>query len=956
MDILGSNDQTDNITWWENTALPVQLSSFEADSIICAGEEVTFTVQDGFTNYEFFVNNSSEQDGMDNAYTPPSLDDGDEVKVTVTNSFDCSVTSDSIPTTVEEQPTAFAGSDQDVCNPPITLAADLPNVGTGLWTIVSGDGNGEIDDVNSNTSLFSGTLGETYTLQWEVTNGNCTDADEVDITSDGLKPDAQCKNDTLQLDANGNGLLLASDVDNGSSDDCGIQSRVLDKSIFSCNDQGDHVVTLTVTDPNGNSSACTGTITVEDDTNPCFTCPSLNGSLVASPNPVCANSTFALSVANLSGMASADNGEQDFGIRFVWFATATTTPYTGGTDIATVPYGSLTSGSTEAVHNGVPLPVGSYEIYAVLSPTPDDATCRPYLETSVTFDATQPTALCKDHTVQLDASGNGLLLATDLDNGSSDDCGVQSRVLDQGIFSCGDNGSHVVTLTVTDTNNNFSSCTSTVTVDDSVFPCCASTHIIYVDENTPDDDDGSDWDNAFATLERALDLAGRCAIATEIWVADGAYYPTSGTDRTVSFSSLNGVAVYGGFAGSETSLAERDIANNACVLSGDIGTPGNSSDNSYHVVYNKGGGINATAILDGFTISDGNANYLGDYAKGGGMYIESASPTVRNCTFSGNNAGERGGGLYCENTNMAVGSCTFSGNSAKTGGAAANYTNASASYNACAFEGNTATSLGSAIANNSSDISITGCSFIGNTTPGDGCISNIASSPDVFNCIFTANEADEGAGVFNIAGSGPTITNCTFYANVPGATGGTIRNNTGTSPVITNCILWGNGSEIVESLPGATVTYSIVDGGHPGTGNLNVDPMFMDSTDLRPSPCSDAVDAGNNTANSLPTDIAGKTRTVNSLGILTIDMGAYEVQGHLLGPCTWTGNGDNLLWSDEDNWSDGFVPQLCRDVLIPTGFSVIIPGGYVGLGKTLEVELGGELETDAGGEMDINNQ
>ena len=338
------------------------------------------------------------------------------------------------------------------------------------------------------------------------------------------------------------------------------------------------------------------------------------------------------------------------------------------------------------------------------------------------------------------------------------------------------------------------------------------------------------------------------------------------------------------------------------------------------------------------------------------MYMENASPTVRNCTFSDNSANDRGGALYCENTDMAVDSCTFANNSAKTGGAAANYSNASTGYTACAFLDNTATTLGAAIANNSANINVAGCLFIGNTTAGDGGgISNINASPEVVNSIFMANESDEGAGLYNFGGSDPNIVNCTFFANVPGATGGIIRNNTGTVPTISNCILWGNGTEIVSSLPGAIVTYSIIEGGHAGTGNMDEDPVFISTNDLRPSPCSPAVDAGDNAANTATGDIAGKTRVVNSLGTLTIDLGAYEVQGHLLGPCTWTDNGDGTLWSDEDNWSDGFVPQICRDVLIPTGFNVTIPAGYEALGKTLEVELGAELETEPTAEMNIGN-
>ena len=471
--------------------------------------------------------------------------------------------------------------------------------------------------------------------------------------------------------------------------------------------------------------------------------------------------------------------------------------------------------------------------------------------------------LCKDITVELDIMSEVVITASMVfDHTGHPGCGSNhSRSLDVFSFDCDDRGPNGVVLTTVDNQDVVHVCTAIVTVVDNVYPCCPPTNVIYVDADTPDDDDGSDWDNAFATLERALELAGRCVIATEVWVADGTYYPTAGTDRTVSFSLLNGIAIYGGFAGVETSLAQRDIANNEAILSGDIGTPGDNADNSYHVVYNKEGSINGTAVLDGFTISYGNASFVaGDDAHGGGMYIESASPTVRNCTFENNTANDRGAGMYCENAGPTVDSCTFENNAAKTGGAVANYTGSSTEFNGCSFVSNSATSVGGAMANNSSDIQITGSIFDGNSATASGSgggIYNISSSPGVFNSVFIANEAEEGAGFFNQAESDPNITNCTFHANLSGANGGVIRNLTNTTPVITNCILWGNGTEIVSSLPTPVVTYTIVEGGHAGTGNMDVDPIFAGPSNLHLSPCSPAINTGNSSANTTPFDIGG---------------------------------------------------------------------------------------------------
>ena len=223
------------------------------------------------------------------------------------------------------------------------------------------------------------------------------------------------------------------------------------------------------------------------------------------------------------------------------------------------------------------------------------------------------------------------------------------------------------------------------------------------------------------------------------------------------------------------------------------------------------------------------------------------------------------------------------------------------------------------------------------------------------NSVFTLNGAEDGAAFFNLAGSSPPITNCTFFANMANPSSGAIRNNTGTSPIITNSILWGNGSEIVDSSPGAVVSFSIVGGGFAGAGNLATDPLFADSTDLRTTPCSPAIDAGDNAVNPTLFDIGANGRIINANGTATIDMGAYELPIDLTLPCTWTGSGEGSLWSDAANWGDLFVPQKCRDILIPAGNNVTVPSAFGALGKTLEVEVGAELVTDPTATIDIGN-
>ena len=154
---------------------------------------------------------------------------------------------------------------------------------------------------------------------------------------------------------------------------------------------------------------------------------------------------------------------------------------------------------------------------------------------------------------------------------------------------------------------------------------------IYVNLNASGSGDGSSWDNAFTSLQLALASANS---GDEIWVAQGVYKP--GENRTDSFQLKDGVTVYGGFAGGETSLEQRDIKNNVTYLSGDIGAERNNSDNSYTVVKLSSG---STATLDGFTIQDGNSN-----DDGGGVYND-GNLTLKNVAVRYNQAADDGGGI-----------------------------------------------------------------------------------------------------------------------------------------------------------------------------------------------------------------------------------------------------------------------------------------------------------------------
>jgi hypothetical protein len=253
---------------------------------------------------------------------------------------------------------------------------------------------------------------------------------------------------------------------------------------------------------------------------------------------------------------------------------------------------------------------------------------------------------------------------------------------------------------------------------------------IYVDADaTGGENNGTSWDDAFTDLQDGLTAA---VAGTEIWVAEGTYEPSveyGGTgDRYRSFQMKNGVAIYGGFdpdAGA-TEFENRDWASNVTILSGDLnGDDGpdfaNNDENSYHVFYHPDGtALDSAAILDGFTVTGGNASDSGPpHESGGGMYNFGSSPTLTNCTFAGNAARYGGGGMFCSGySSPTLANCTFSGNAAGSGAGMYN-TYASPTLTNCTLHGNTASAA------------------------GGGMLNFFALTPTLTNCILWGDTPDE---------------------------------------------------------------------------------------------------------------------------------------------------------------------------------------------------------------------
>ena len=414
--------------------------------------------------------------------------------------------------------------------------------------------------------------------------------------------------------------------------------------------------------------------------------------------------------------------------------------------------------------------------------------------------------------------------------------------------------------------------------------------------------DGQSWANASGNLQAMIDESG----VTQVWVAQGVYKPGDGLDRTASFKMKDGVAIYGGFQGidAEDELTDRPAVNpltgnpTSSTLSGDHGL----GVYAYHVV-NNSGGLTITAVLDGFVITSGFAYGGGTNTLGGGMYNNGSSPSLANCLFLGNGAGN-GGGMFNTACNPNLTNCIFRDNFGGIGGGMQNI-GSSPNLTNCLFQNNSG-SRGVGMANSSgSNPNLTNCHFQDNSS-GDsgGGLFNYDSSPSLVNCSFLDNSARYyGGGIYNYStenssfgSSNPSLVNCSFQGNSAGYSGGGIYNTgeespgfppveVGSNTSLTTCAFFGNGGSNTfynSSYSSVTASYSLFDEAVTGYDDDNTNlktttSPFTSETDLSLTACSKAINAGDPTSTTATvgtTDLAGNPRIVGG----RIDMGAYEFQ------------------------------------------------------------------------------
>ena len=508
--------------------------------------------------------------------------------------------------------------------------------------------------------------------------------------------------------------------------------------------------------------------------------------------------------------------------------------------------------------------------------------------------------------------------------------------------------------------------------------------VIYVDaDSTCSSSCGGSWASAYPNLQSALAVASS---GDEIWVAQGVYYPDEGTGQTdndvhSAFNLINGVSIYGGFAGNETMLSQRDATQHPTVLSGDIDKNDTNTDGNHIAeTYADIQGVNAlhvtlgsftdsSAVLDGFTITAGYApgGYASstvawvDSGNGGGMLIINGSPTLSHLIFSGNVSYVNGGGLF----NGLDSSFPGSSNPALTD---------------IAFNGNYSV-YGGGMFNLSSSPSMANFTFSNNTANWGAGLYNKLGDPALVNFTFSANTASiQGGGLFVETGN-PALTNVSFSGNAASSEGGGMYNYN-SHPILVNTILANstNGGDCVNnsnSLLSATSSNNLIEdsvntcgltngvngniiGSDPNLGPLANNGGFTQTFALLAG--SPAIDAGTNTG-CPATDQRGLARPQG----LACDIGAFEFVNPVPGisslspTSAQTGAADlsisvfgtDLTTGSVIQWFDGTTDtttDLATTFVSSTELAAVVPSALLDTGGTYEVSVfnptpGGGLST-----------
>jgi len=407
---------------------------------------------------------------------------------------------------------------------------------------------------------------------------------------------------------------------------------------------------------------------------------------------------------------------------------------------------------------------------------------------------------------------------------------------------------------------------------------CWSPDIIYVDVNAFGNNIGTSWTHAYTDLQDALETARDCG-CDEIWAAEGTYYThieTVDSALPIAFELVEGVGLYGGFAGYETNRSQRNWILNQTILDGDI--PGGYTDSDTdHIVIAED--VNESAVLDGFIIQKGfyagikidnsspivenvkieetvGYNYDGNHSYGGsGIYCtNNASPTIKNCII----INSEGSGIYSLDSSLSVSDCNIASNG---------------------YRQNNGLEVRCGIYSENPSITDISKSIIHGNKSNGIYFNDDTSDPlvQLKNDIIYGNGED---GIYWYCDAFDDV-NLIVYNNTIIDNGRYGFGSNGYPYSISNCIIWDNDTGDLQ-YGDYDVTYSCIEGGYDGDGNTDSNPQFWANDEFyHLSPDSTAcIDKGDPSYNPEPneTDIDGEDRVIDGDedGTATVDMGADE--------------------------------------------------------------------------------
>ncbi len=353
-------------------------------------------------------------------------------------------------------------------------------------------------NTTTTTASITGIAAGSYSVIVTDANGCTATGSESVIVEDVTPPTVVVQDINAYLDGSGSITVLASEVDNGTFDACGIASTSIDVSTFNCSNIGPNTVVFTAVDVNGNSDSSNVTITVLDTNSPVMATQNVTIYLDANGEATTTAVAIDNGTADNCGIASISLDSTDFDCSEVGAntVTLTATDINGNTNTATA--------------------------------------------TVTVMDTLDPIMVVQNTTIYLDANGQASVTAAAVDNGTNDNCGIATLELDSTNFDCSEAGPNMVTLTATDVNGNVSTATAFVTVLDTIAPS-----LIVNNDTSVCATDGSGTVVSFANLTD--DNCGVGSITQTAGLPSGSTFPIGTTVNTFLVIDVNGNATVDSF-------------------------------------------------------------------------------------------------------------------------------------------------------------------------------------------------------------------------------------------------------------------------------------------------------------------------------------------------------------------------------------------------------------------------